>query len=52
VLLSDLTHDPAKALHLYLYTGCLPPLCVKNLSTLQVQFVSFSSSLSLSLNCE
>jgi hypothetical protein len=36
VLLSDLTHDPAKALHMYLYTDCLPPLCVKNLSTLQV----------------
>lgn len=36
VLLSDLTNDPAKALHMYLYTDCLPPLSVKNLSTLQV----------------
>lgn len=36
VLLPDLTIDPAKALHMYLYTDCLPPKCVKTLSTLQV----------------
>lgn len=36
ILLPDLVIDTAKAFHVFLYTGSIPPKCAKNLSIVQV----------------
>jgi hypothetical protein len=39
ILLPDLVVDTARAFHVFLYTGTIPPKCVKNLSVVQVRVI-------------